>query len=72
MSDTVKFKCSFPAFQTAIKIHGNGEGMRVQLEIPESEMAEAMKLLLMRGFLMDAEFSKASQHIEKHKNEVHY
>ena len=38
------FLCSFPAIQTAIKIHGSGDGMRIQLEIPESEMEEAKKL----------------------------
>ena len=30
-------------------IKAGGDGMRVQFDIPESEMAEAVKLLLMRG-----------------------
>ena len=42
------FLAAFPAIQSAIKIHGSGDGMRVQLDIPESEMAEATKLLLWR------------------------
>ena len=33
---------------SASKIYGSKEGMRIQLEIPESEMAEATKLLLWR------------------------
>lgn len=33
---------------TAIKICGDGSGMRIQLDVPESEMAEALKLLMWR------------------------
>lgn len=43
------FRASFPAIQSAIKIYGNEEGARIQLEIPESDMHEAVKLLTMRG-----------------------
>lgn len=42
------FLATFPSIQSAIKVHGTGDGMRVQLEIPESEMGEAVKLLTMR------------------------
>ena len=42
------FLAAFPAIQSAIKIDGAGNGMRVQLDIPESEMGEATKLLLWR------------------------
>ena len=42
------FLAAFPAIQTAIKIHGSGNGMRIQLDIPETEMGEAAKLLLWR------------------------
>jgi hypothetical protein len=33
---------------SAIKATGNNDGMRIQLDIPESEMGEAVHLLLMR------------------------
>jgi hypothetical protein len=33
---------------SAIKATGNEDGMRIQLDIPESEMGEAVHLLLMR------------------------
>lgn len=46
MSESVSFKAYFPAIQSAIKITGDGTGMRIQLDIPQSEMAEAVKLLL--------------------------
>lgn len=43
--DAATFLASFPSIQSAIKIHGNNDGMRIQLDIPESEMAEAVKML---------------------------
>jgi hypothetical protein len=48
MTETVTFLASFPAIQSAIKITGDGGGMRIQLDIPETEMAEAVKLMLYR------------------------
>ena len=33
---------------SAIKITGNGDGMRIQLDVPETQMAEAVKLLAWR------------------------
>ena len=48
MSDKAVFLAAFPSIMSAIKIYGSKEGMRIQLEIPESEMAEATKLLLWR------------------------
>ena len=52
MTDRATFLASFPAIQSAIKVYGDRQGMRVQLEIPESEMAEATKLLLWRGVVL--------------------
>jgi len=46
------FAATFPAIQSAIKIYGDEQGMRVQLEIPESEMAEACKMLAWRGVVL--------------------
>lgn len=42
------FLASFPPIQSAIKITGDENGMRVQLDIPENQMAEAVKLLAWR------------------------
>ena len=48
MTDAARFRAAFPCIQSAIKIYGDRQGMRVQLDIPESEMAEAVKLLQWR------------------------
>ena len=48
MADKAEFLASFPAIQSAIKVYGDRQGMRIQLDIPESEMAEALKVLMWR------------------------
>lgn len=49
MSDlaTAAFSASIPPIMSGIKT--GGDGMRVQFDIPESDMGEASKLLAMRG-----------------------
>ena len=48
----VTFLASFPPIMSAIKVTGTGDGMRVQLDIPEPEMAEAVKLLAWREMVL--------------------
>jgi hypothetical protein len=42
---TVEFRASFPAIQSAFKRHGAGSGMRVQLDIPETDVSDAIALM---------------------------
>jgi hypothetical protein len=44
----VRFRASFPAIQTAIRISGDGNGMRILLDIPESDVPAAVTLLALR------------------------
>jgi len=46
--ESATFLASFPAIQGAIRVTGDLQGMRLQLDVPESEMAEAVKLLMWR------------------------
>ena len=48
MGDSATFLAAFPCIQSAIKVYGDKQGMRVQLDIPESEMGEALKMLMWR------------------------
>ena len=48
MSEAVTFRAAFPSIQSAIKVYGDLQGMRIQLDIPESEMADALQLLMWR------------------------
>ncbi len=44
----IQFLATFPSIMSAIKITGDGNGMRIQFDIPETEMGAAARLLLMR------------------------
>lgn len=48
MADKITFLASMPPIQSAIRVTGDGAGMRLQIDIPETEMGEAVKLLLYR------------------------
>ena len=48
MDNEARFLASFPSIQTALIIHGDGCGMRILFDVPESEMPEAIKLLAWR------------------------
>lgn len=52
----VKFIASFPAIQSAIKIDGDG-GARIQLDIPESELANFAPAIAWRGELLEVTIS---------------
>jgi len=44
----IQFIASLPDIQSAISIGGDG-ATRVKFDIPESELAEAMKLVMFKG-----------------------
>ena len=74
MTDTLlsaSFLCSIPPIMSGIKT--GGDGMRVQFDIPETEMGQAAKLLAMRGerLRVTVEVIK-TEVIEKHKSSVNY
>ena len=48
MSESATFRASFPPILSAIRMAGDG-GMRVMLDVPESDMPEALKLLMWKG-----------------------
>lgn len=46
--EPITFRATFPPIMSAIKVTGNGDGMRIQLDIPESEMSQALGLFAFR------------------------
>lgn len=52
MPDKIEFIASFPPIQSAIKVTGDGNGARIQLDIPEIEIIQAMHLIAMRGMAL--------------------
>jgi hypothetical protein len=47
-NDSVTFLASFPPIQSAIKLDGR-DGARIQLDIPENEMGNFIKVLMWKG-----------------------
>lgn len=47
---SITFRASFPPIQSAIKV--GSDGMRIQLDIPETEMGNAVELLALRGMVL--------------------
>ena len=43
--EAIEFRASFPPIQSAIKRSGNGDGLRIQLDIPECDVPEAIALM---------------------------
>jgi len=58
---SLTFEAAFPPIQSAIKVYGDRQGMRIQLDIPESEMAEAIGLLAWRERVLKVTVEPASQ-----------
>ena len=58
MSEAIQFLASFPGIMSAIKVTGHGDGMRIQLDIPETEMGEAIGLLLLRECVLKVTIEK--------------
>lgn len=47
--EPIVFLAAFPDIQSAIKVNGGGNGARITLDIPETELPAIARLLLMRG-----------------------
>ena len=46
----ISFLASLPPIQIAIKLDGQG-GARIQLEVPEEDIMEVMKLAMLKGIV---------------------
>ena len=51
MDESATFRASFPPVLSAIRMAGDG-GMRIMLDIPETDMPEALKLLMWKGSVL--------------------
>jgi len=60
---SIKFVASIPSIQSAIKIAGDA-GMRITIDVPESELMNAIGLLALRDSLLHVEIK-----VENDKNE---
>jgi hypothetical protein len=49
MTNSIKFRASFPAIQSAIIISGDGSGLRLKLDVPEIDLLQSLEILAMRN-----------------------
>lgn len=47
--DKITFIATLPPIQSAMNVSGNGDGMRVKLDIPQSEIGNAIRLTLFQN-----------------------
>ena len=47
--DKISFIASLPSIQSAILISGDGNGAKIKLEVPQSEISEVLKLASLYG-----------------------
>ena len=64
----IQFLGSFPPIGSAIKVSGNGDGMRIQIDVPESEMGNALKLLLLRECVLEVTIKQADDRQNRQQN----
>ena len=51
--ETIMFLASLPPIQSALNIGGaKGDGSRLKLDVPGSEMAQVARMILMQGKLL--------------------
>ena len=44
MTDKIQFRARIPALQSAITLDGSGDGGRIKLEVPRTDVMELMKM----------------------------
>ena len=71
MTETATFLASFPPILSALRMAGDG-GMRIQLDIPESEMAEALKLLMWRGQVVKVTVGPEKAEDDRKRTGLHF
>lgn len=53
----IAFKCTVSPLVSAIKVTGDGSGMRILFDIPETELANALGILTMRESVLEVQIT---------------
>lgn len=71
MGELVTFLAAFPSILAAIKI--GTDGMRITLDVPESEMGQAVRLLTMRDTVLRVTVEALDDgRTTEHSSKVHF
>lgn len=66
--EKIEFIASLPPIQSAINIDGQGNGARIKLDIPASEMLAVVQLQLMIGKAFRVTVEELENKYDNHKN----
>lgn len=47
--DQIRFCAALPPIQSAVTVSGNGDGLRIKLDVPGSDMLQALRMLALSG-----------------------
>ena len=64
--EAICFVASLPDIGGAIRISGAGNGARIQLDIPQSDIAEAVRMTMVQGQLLRVTVEVDNGSEEKH------
>lgn len=65
--ETISFLASLPPIQSAMSVSGNGDGMRIKLDISEDQVPHAIKLMLLANKLFKVTIEEVDDGPEKHR-----
>lgn len=63
--ELISFLASLPPIQSAMSVSGNGDGMRVKLDISEDQVPRAIKLMLLANKLFRVTIEEIDNETEK-------
>lgn len=55
----VKFQAALADTETAISLPGQSDGLKIKLEVPETQIANALGIVRFRGKLLEIEIREA-------------
>lgn len=71
MSEQASFVATLPPILSAFRISGDG-GCRIMFDVPESEMGEAVKLLLWRQMAMRVTVEPEADEQQRDGRRIHF
>jgi hypothetical protein len=70
MAELIEFIATLPPIQSAMSVSGNGDGMRIKLDIPESEVPKAIRLMLLANTAFRVQITEIEQGLTKLDDET--
>jgi len=70
MAELIEFIATLPPIQSAVMVSGDHNGMRIKLDVPESEVGNAVRLMLLSGKLFKVTIEDISESLTVLDDEI--